>query len=303
MTPPLAAALESVSLVSANFGNAQVYRRILLDWFEFLGGKPGEVVVVDGGSDLETQTAYWQLFQDNLIDKLQLIQPHHPDNNKDSCYIQEYTAGAIASKPYLMWFKIDTLPYREGHACWLAEAIAYLDRDDTFAVGGSFNASAKHHDAWDGWYFSEKCSENFSLMTRQTFVTAMQEFAGTFIASGFRGTNPAAATGQGRYLLEVAFERYMQRHKKYTLVRIEDPTWTVFHTNVAGERLAAVRNKYRARKAIDGYLNAGLSRIEHGGRYYGQPLGGGIRRVRVRAGRSWLGPYWRALKRLIGLPS
>ena len=46
--------LENLSLVTTIFGDGLVIRDILLDWFRFLGGKPGEVVVIDCGSDAET---------------------------------------------------------------------------------------------------------------------------------------------------------------------------------------------------------------------------------------------------------
>jgi hypothetical protein len=294
--------LDEVALVAANFGNGLIYKDILLDWFRFLGGKPGEVVVVDGGSDINTQIVYWELYRDGLIDKLQVIQPHHQDNDKETCYIQEYTAGAIARKPYILFFKIDTLPYREGHDNWLEEAINYLDRDDVFAVGGSFNLPSKLHDAWPGWYFSYKCSLNFSLMKRSRFMAAMHELAGSFITSGFKGENPGEAIGlgKGRYLVEVAFEEYIQRHKMYTLCKIEDPTWTVFHTNTLGERLKKTREKYFARKDIKRFMNVGFSDEEPNPAkaiYYGKPPVPIVKSLQIMFGASPLGPYWRELKK------
>ncbi len=297
--------LNEISMVAANFGNGLVYKDILLDWFRFLGGKPGEVVVVDGGSDVSTQKTYWELYQEGLIDKLQFIQPNHQDNSKDTCYIQEYTAGAIASKPYLLCFKIDTLPYREGHNNWLEKSISYLERDDVFAVGGSFNLPSKHHDAWPGWYFSHKCSLNFVLMKRNTFMAAVNEFADYYITAGFKGENPAEATGQGRFLVEVAFEQYIQRNKLYTLCKVEDPTWTVFHTNTYEERLKKTRDKYLARKDIKRFMNAGFSDDEPNPTkaiYYGQSPVGIVKKIRIIFGQSLAGSYWRWLKqRLVSL--
>lgn len=302
--------LDEVSLVTNNFGDALVFADILLDWFRFLGGKPGEVVVVDCGSDLETQTVYWNLFKEGLIDKLQLIQSNHEDNygGIESGYKKEYTAGAIASKPYLLWFHVDTLPYREGHDNWLEESISYLERDDVFAVGGSFNLPSKHHDAWPGWYFSDKCSLNFVLMKRSTFMKATHEFAGPYIMAGFKGENPAEVMvpGKARYLFEVAFEEYIQRNKMYTLCKVEEPTWTVFHTNTHEERLKKTREKYLARKDIERFMNAGFSNEEprpDRAIYYGQPPIGIIKRLRIMFGRSLVGPYWRQLKQKLTLSS
>lgn len=290
--------LEQISLVARNYGDGIILEAVLQDWFEFLGGKPGEVVIVDSGSNPETQEAYWKLFQQGKIDKLQIIQPGHEEKNFDRGYIQIHTAAAIATKPYLLWFNVDTLPYRKGHEGWLEESIGYLDRDDVFAVGGSYNMPAKSHDAWEGWYFSRKCSLNFALMKRSIYLAAMYEFAGDYIASGFMGENPAAATGQSRYLLEVALERYIENHQVYSLFKVEDPDWTVFHTNVHEERLAAARVRYRARKDIKLYMNAGRSAEPPDPAkilYYGQPPNK-IKQLRVSFGQSKLGSQWRALK-------
>jgi len=301
--------LDNVSLVTNNFGNGSVFADILLDWFRFLGGKPGEVVVVDCGSDTETQTIYWKLFQEGLIDKLQVIQSNHEDNygGKETGFIQEYTAGAIASKPYLLWFHIDTLPYREGHDNWLQESISYLDRKDVFAVGGSFNMPSKQHDAWAGWYFSHKCSLNFALMKRSTFMAAVHEFADPYITAGFKGNNPAEALGQskGRYIFEIAFEQYIQRYNAYTLCKIEDLTWTVFHTNTHEERLQKTRDKYLARKDIKRFMNAGLlseeKPIHERIIYYGQPQIGIVKKLRIIFGQSSVGSYWRWLRQRLVL--
>lgn len=286
--------LSEVSMVAANFGNGLAYRQILLDWFKFLGGKPGEVVVVDGGSDSATQKVYLELYQEGLIDKLQLIPPHHPDNNKDRCFIQEYIAGVIASNPYILWFKIDTLPYREGHDDWLEKAIADLDRDDVFAVGGAFNRSYQHLEDKSGWYLSQACTINFSLMKRSTFIAVMEEFAGEYIASGFPGEHEF-----GRFLLEQAFSAYMERHKLHTLCKIEDPTWTVFHTNAQDEYLQEVRNKYLAREDIENFMNPCLTSDISQFLYYGKSSvkSGMFKKIQMAFGNTKAGSYWRQIKK------
>jgi hypothetical protein len=290
------AKLDEVSLISANFGNGVAYRQVLNDWFAFLGGKPGEVVIVDGGSDAATQRTYWDLYQEGIIDKLQIINAWHQDNDKERCFIQEYTAASIASKPYLLFFKIDTLPYRRGHDAWLAEAIEHLDREDVFAVSGALNRHYPHRDAWKDWYFSHACTINFALMKRSTFVAAMQEFAGDYISSGFQGEHKF-----GRFLLEIAFVEYMERHKSYTLCRVEDASWTVFHTNAVGKELLEVREKYFARENIDPYLNPCLSDDISKFVYYGKPIerASAVKRVQMAFGKTQAGAYWRNLKQRI----
>lgn len=296
--------LENLSLVTNQFGDSATFANVLGNWLRFLGGKPGEVVVVDCGSDRATQDEYWRLFHAKQIDKLQVIQPDHADNRGGIAtgYIQEYAAIALASNPYILFFHADTLPYREGHADWLAQAVNYLERADVFAITGAVNLPSFHHGAWDGWFFSGKCSLNFALLKRSTLLSALHEFAGDFILSGFRGENPAHATGQDRYLCEVACERYMQQHKMFSLVKMEDPTWTIYHTNVHGARLQTVRAEYLKRKNITPYLNLAMCDDPArtlDTRYYGQRRTGRVKRWRIRFGQSAAGPLWRALKQNI----
>jgi hypothetical protein len=285
-------------MVAVNYGDGSLLRDVLQDWFAFLGGKPCQVIVLDNGSTAATREATYGCFKDGLIDKLLLITPGDPDVGKHQTYIAENTVGAIAYKPYLLFFKVDCLPYREGHDEWLAEAFGFLERSETFAVGGSFNKPAFHHEAWPGWYFSARCSLNFALMKRERFMAALEESCGGYIASGIRGDNPSG----NRHLVEVSFARYMAAHNLYTLVRVEDPTWTVFHTNAHEARLAKTRADYLARRRIERYLNCGMDPDPGLHRYYGGPRGPLVQRLRLALSRSPLGPPWRALRRrLIGV--
>jgi hypothetical protein len=306
-TPPpttLAQTLDNLSIVTANFADGFVLKDILGDWFEFLGGRPGQVVLLDNGSAANTQQACVSCYQEGMIDKLLLVKPGHCDTGRDINYIAEHTAPAIATKPYVLFFKIDCLPWRSGHEHWLIEAMSYLERPDTFAVGGSFNCVARHHDAWDpAWYFADKCSENFALMKREHFIAAMEDAMGGYISSGFRGESFVQTEDEKHYLIELAFERYMHKHGRYTLTRVEDDTWTVFHTNVHNERLEKVREKFRSRTDVKAFMNAAnfTATFPHGV-YYGKPASHAWhKRLRIALGASAFGPLWRTIKQSIGL--
>jgi len=139
-------------------------------------------------------------------------------------------------------------------------------------------------------------------MKRNTFMKAVHEFAGPYIIAGFKGKNPADATDQGRYLLEVALEEYIKRHKVYTLCKVEDPNWTVFHTNLHGEPLQKAREKYLARKGIKRFMNVGFSDAEPipaNALYYGQPPIGILKQLKIAFGKTQLGSYWREFKERI----
>src|SRR5437870_3114917 len=94
--PAVARALDQVTLAISGFGGGRAMRRVLLDWFRFLGGRPGEVVYVDGGSGRLTTRVLSGLLHRGLIDRLELLNPRHWENSYDRCYIQEYRAGRLA---------------------------------------------------------------------------------------------------------------------------------------------------------------------------------------------------------------
>jgi hypothetical protein len=290
--------LDRVSLVSANFGNGPFLGTALSDWVEFLGGKPGEVVIVDGGSDQETVKAYLDLFADGRIDKLHLLQPSHKENNKDRCFIQEYTAAAVTSGEYLLFFKIDTMPFRLGHDNWLDEAAALLDEPGIFAISGALNRHYPWQEDRPGWYATPACTINFSLMKRTSFMSALQELAGQYVDSGFSGEHRL-----GRFLLESAFGEYQTRHNLRTLCRIEDESWTVFHTNAVGPDLFSVRARFRERQDIRPYMNACLVNDIDRYAYYGMEIerASAYWRLRIALGDSALGVSWRQLKGLLRL--
>jgi hypothetical protein len=293
--------LDQISMLTANFGDGIVMRDVLNDWFKFLGGRPGQVVLADNGSDEKTQQECWECYREGFIDKLLLVTQEHCDTGRDQNYIIEHTAPAISTKPYVLFFKIDTLPYQIGHEDWIVQAIEYLDRPDTFAVGGSFNVDSRHHDAWPGWYFSDRCSENFALMKRENFIAAMEHYAGEYISSGFRSEPPTKNSDENHYMIELAFESYMKKHGLYTLTRVEDPSWTIFHTNVHELRLKEVRGRYIARQGVAPYMNAKnfTAKFPHGV-YYGRPNPLSLlQRTRIALGASRLGPFWRRIKRSI----
>src|SRR3954470_10266172 len=164
-------------------------RRVLLDWFRFLGGRPGEVVYVDGGSGRGTTRLLTSLLHRGLIDRLELLNPRHWENSYDRCYIQEYRAGRLATRPYVCFVKLDMLPFRGGHDDWLSEDMAALDQTGNFAITNTHLVDPPS--GRQGPYFAyDFASLNFSLMKRNMWERALRETIGPFIDAGFRGPYP-----------------------------------------------------------------------------------------------------------------
>jgi hypothetical protein len=247
----------SISMITANFGGADTFPTMLEDWVQFLGRQPHEVVVVDGGSDPQTVAMYQRLFAEGRIDKLYLMQPGHPENHRYLCFIQEYYAGVLASGDFLFSFRQDTLPFRSGHADWVDEAVSLMKGDPSvFAVSGSSPGQSPLGACDDGWWCLENTSENFALLPRNHHVAAMQVCEG-FWSSGWRGVNPYAHIGPtaARCLIECAWDQYCRRQGMRVLMKKEDATWSVFHTNERGETLMRLRQRNQRRQGLEPYYN------------------------------------------------
>lgn len=247
----------SVSLITTNFGNTRTFPILLRDWIDFLGARPWEIVVVDGGSPPDTLQMYRDLFGQGWIDKLYLMQPQHPENHKHLCFIQEYYSGVLGSGDYLLFFKQDTLPYRRGHDDWLAEAISLLAADPRlFAITGTSPGPAFLGEASAEYWCLERTSENFALIPRRHHVAAMR-ICEDFWASGWRGVNPFAHIHPvaARCLIECAWDKYCRAHGLRALMRKEDDTWSLFHTNASGDELLWLRERNRERRGLERFYN------------------------------------------------
>jgi len=266
--------LENTSLVCANYGNGSALEEILLDWFSFLGGKPGEVILADAGSDEDTHKKMQLLLSQGCIDIGLFYKVGHPQKEREFAYMKEFIVPHISSKKYILFFKIDSLPFRLGFDSWISEAATFLEEEDIFAIGGSFNYKAKHQDSrWSGYFFSRRCSENFAFMKKDECMKAFREYAGEFIDSGFIHNNPLPLPerkGRSRFLVEICWEKYMEKHNKFTLVKKESSDWRIFHTNSTEEGLLKVRKEFFNGKNIESFLNAGMYTNQDEKMYYGK---------------------------------
>jgi len=219
---------------------------MLKAWLDFVGRRPDEIVVVDGGTGSDSFSMYAELFQHGLIDKLYIMQPGHPENTKHTCFIQEYYSGVMASCDYLLFFKADTIPYRNGHEAWLDEYISILaGTPKLFSITGSSPGPGFLGESSEKYWCLEHTSENFALVPRRHHVAAMR-MCEQFWMSGWRGRNPFAAVGKvaERCLVESAWDRFCRRNRMHCLMQKEDDSWNVLHTHhVAGKDL----NRYLQR--------------------------------------------------------
>lgn len=278
-------ARDQLTLSMSGFGATRATHRVILDWFEFLGGRPGEVIYVDGGSDRASMARLVALVQEGLIDRLELLNPRHFENDFHRCYVQEYRSGMLASKPYVMFVKPDTLPFRVGCASWLEDDVHTLDDPRVFAITlGHLIAPAGG--TRDGYLTHDFASLNFSLMKRESFMQAMRDEIGAFIDSDFRGEFPSHIRCEEKYrraLIEWAWQSHCRRRALVTLSRPESREWTIFHFNKSGGKLLALRERYRARDGVNLFFDKPFALYrppDRGLKKLGKSIENAVRRAR-----------------------
>jgi hypothetical protein len=254
--------MNKVSLCISNYKNPKAFRAILQEWINFIGERPDEIVVVDGGTDNENFQVYSDLFKEGLIDKLFILNPNHPENNKDLCYIQEFWTGALSGNEYVMYIKLDTLPYRNGYENWLNEYKSLLDDPRIFSISGSYNTTKPLGEYNENFYYSRATSENFSIMKRKNFVAAL-DIVWEMAKNAWQCENPYSRISpvHARCLIEMAWDSYCEKNDLIVLARKENPNWTIFHTNLRDDKIIKALEKYKARKNIKHFMNSS-------GKYY-----------------------------------
>lgn len=258
---------ESVSLAISGFRDGVELRPVLRDWIEFIGGRPGEIVYVDGGSPGSTIRRLTSMLSEGLIDRLELLTPGHYENHRDRCYVQEYRAGRLATLPYVMFIKMDTLPFRRGFDGWLAEDLAALDRPGVFSITHSHqdNPAIGREGPYIVFDFT---SLNFALMKRSVFDRSIEDQIGDLVRSNFRGAYPAKIRTEERFkrmLVEWLWHHQVLDNRLRTLGRAESIDFTINHINKRGRELLRIRRAFRARKGLDRFYDAPL--------YYRAPRG------------------------------
>ncbi len=277
--------LERVSLCLSGYKHTSTLRRVLEDWFEFLGGKPAEVVYVDGGSPLADTRNLVALVASGHITRLETIAPDSWENHFHRCYIQEYQSGRIATRDVLIFVKPDTLAYRKGRDGWLAEDIQKLADPGVFAITNTHLIDPPT--GREGPYLvHDFASLNFAMMTRANFNAALDHVAGDFIRSGFKGAYPSLITCEEQYrraLVEWSWQVYAREKGLRVLAREESTSWMIFHINKHGRKLMSIRAAMRRGEGVEPHLNKlkGLYRPPASGlKKFGQGLENAIRRLK-----------------------
>jgi hypothetical protein len=277
---------DRISLATYSCGKDMV-REVLEDWLHFLGGRPNQVIFTVSPAT-GAPPIYEELRKEGKIDRIIGIEP----NGRLVGQIEAEAVRVVveaAPTEWVLLIKLDTLPYRSGHAGWLADAMEVIHRYKLFGMTGSALADPSQRPLEKDYCVTQKYSNNFSLFRRSDWLSVINQAVGQ--ESGAFLSNRSQFSGENlRFLNEYLIENHLEETGRKMLVRIESLDWSVFHVNVWGETLRKVRISYIKRKGVKRFLNKGkpLRRVplHPWQKYYGFPSPPLLRHLRIVLG-SW----------------
>jgi hypothetical protein len=272
-----------LTLITYSTGTILV-REVLGDWLSFLGERPKDIVVAVSPAT-GYPAIYDQLRAERIIDRILPVDgTGRSIHQTDPTAIR--TAVESATSEWVMLVKLDTLPFRVGHASWLHDDLQTVHERKLFGITGSFRSTdAKPVDTT---YSSTQCySNNFSVFRKADWLAAVDRLIGPEWDQPL--ANDPRYQGDGaRFAVEAAIEQHLRESGLSMLVRRETPEWSVFHVNVWGDTLRGVRERYLRRDGIGAYLNTGEPLAKPHRHpwemYYGTPVPPLWKRLRIRLG-------------------
>lgn len=261
--------LEDLALCTFSTGTTLV-REVLGDWVSFLGGRPRQVVFSVAPAD-HPPAVYEALRSEGAIDEIVPVAPAGRSLGEVDLEALRRTVEA-ANTEWILLVKLDTLPWRVGFDDWLERAFEVMIRQQCLGITGSGTRYFDVRPAAAGYSKVQRYSNNFSIMRRVDWLE-IQDF---WIGRDFDGPllgEPALRGSSKRYATEVAVERHLREHDRWMLVRWESLDWSVFHVNLWGDRLAAARDRYRARLGVAPFLFQGEPQEDTSGRPWKQHFG------------------------------
>ncbi len=248
--PPTSTSTPTLALCTFSTGDTLV-REVLQDWLDFLPSRPDRVIVStllrdrhDASRDVHP--VYRELVDEGLID--QLIELDAPGlDGRTAETLGTLSALHAADTDLALQIKLDTLPFRAGHADWLDEARAILHDGEFFAFTGSMSdydatplPRVADRELPPGRYYqTQRFSVNFALVQPRAFVQRAVDTLGQwcldppqFVARGGDETS--------RFAVETVVNDAIARDGLACFSRNETPDWTIFHVNVWGKTLAGV---------------------------------------------------------------
>lgn len=277
--------MEQVPVTMVTYGPGDpLPRAVLDDWLEFVGVAPARLIFATTDEEAASPSVAALRAQVPFAEVLEIQRCGRGLTTVEGEAL--VNAAERATTPWLLFFKLDTLPYATEDRGWLGRALAEIARGGYTGFTGS-SRWPDLADAGDGWRKTQRFSLNFGLLPRAFFLDVMKNDCAEQLAMVSSGE----LSKHERFFIERSIEARLRATGGWNLYRPETPGWTVFHVNAWGDELARIRERYRRRVGIEPFLNDGAPRAQEAWRsprwerYYGAPRPGLARRLRLWAGR------------------
>lgn len=242
---------DELSFVTFSCGTI-LLEEVLDDWIQFLEGRPKDIIFAVPPKRFASPV-YEELKAKGKIDTIIYL----PDKDYEACPMENeamFQVAEAADTEWLLFARLDTLPYRAAHVSWLDAAMEKVKTAEHLGLTGGFYGHTPYRTlrpAGPGYATSNKFSNNFSIIRRKDWLEIEYETIGREFSGAFYTSKGALMR---RFAQEVAIERHMDISGRYMLVRLEDEDWSVFHVNQWDDDLAVIRERYLLRDSIEPFL-------------------------------------------------
>lgn len=246
---------------------------ILDDWLEFLGTPPAAInAVLPENPELASRVA--EFCQSRSVPFVQ------------SAVIFDRAAMANESIPLMDQMKfvstdwafivrLDTFPFRSGHATWLSDAINKLEQGSYPFMTGSTRT-----------YRADKTTDNQSILQTQRISNNTLLVDPKFWIEVLEHTIEEGQLEQNIFFAEASVERYCAKSDVWGLRKLNSPDWRVFHVQAWGPEQTEMRRLFREGHRIGEYMSGFEDDFNHPwDRYYLSPKPSIYRRAKIHLGR------------------
>ncbi len=253
---------------------------VLVDWLDFMPYPPQALVCFCGGN-AATKALVRDLCRARGIDFVQPPDDLTEDIRKNELPVLRWQFENVHTS-WCIRVSLDTLPYRSDEFDWLSHALDRIEDEELLYMTGSTKRYRADKTAGDdGFLLTQRMSINFVLIRPNDWLKMLDDFVA--IQGRFE-----------RYNTEGCVEYHCAQNDVWGL-RLENlARRRVFHVQEWGERIAMVRDAFRAGRNIapfmDGYCDD-EEPTRPWTRYYMFPRPSVIRRLRIAFG-AWRRRIW-----------
>lgn len=222
---------------------------VLSDWLDFMSWPPAKIVAFVGEDPAiaEELTKICDSRGVNL-DVLGVKSGKEFFHSESKSLFEQFEA---VSADLALLIKLDTLPFRSARDNWLEEVLTVKEQTGAlFISGGTQPYKADDPTSSQEFLKTKRVSNNFLMIAPQDWLRIHTA----------RGTRENI---EDRYATERNLEFHCAETEDFGIRCVNSPDWRVFHTQVWGNDVFALREKFRAGYRVQRFLKGYQDDLYH----------------------------------------